>query len=244
MYEDRIAMGDTGEAARRQRKKGLCLELSVFLFLIVPSMVLSFFVALPGKAGFLLLAIQTILRDLALMVLVLYFVRRNGESVGAVGWTTAHLLKEICIGLALFIPVSLAMAMLGDFLQKAGLSAPSSPLPALLGEKNAAQITLASFLVIIVALTEETIFRGYLILRFTAVTSSPCAAVILSAAIFSLGHGYEGTAGAVTVGFMGIVLALLYLWRKSLAAPVVIHFLQDFTGMVLIPLLRQLRVIE
>jgi membrane protease YdiL (CAAX protease family) len=55
--------------------------------------------------------------------------------------------------------------------------------------------------------------------------------------IFSLGHGYEGTAGVITVGMMGIVFAPVYMWRKSLVAPIVMHFLQDFIGIVLLPLL-------
>jgi membrane protease YdiL (CAAX protease family) len=55
--------------------------------------------------------------------------------------------------------------------------------------------------------------------------------------IFSLGHGYEGSAGVITVGFMGLVFALVYLWRGSLVAPMVMHFLQDFIGIVLSPLL-------
>jgi membrane protease YdiL (CAAX protease family) len=78
-------------------------------------------------------------------------------------------------------------------------------------------------------------FRGYLILRFKGITASPVAAVLLSAVIFSLGHGYEGTAGVITVGAMGV--ALVYMWRKSLVAPIVMHFLQDFIGIVLLSLL-------
>jgi len=88
-----------------------------------------------------------------------------------------------------------------------------------------------------VALTEETIFRGYLILRLRAVRRSSVLAVVLSAAIFSLGHGYEGTAGVMTVGVMGAIFAIIYLWRKSLVAPIVMHFLQDFVGIVLVPIL-------
>ena len=92
-------------------------------------------------------------------------------------------------------------------------------------------------LVVIVAVAEETIFRGYLMLRLQAITASPAAAVVLSAVIFSLGHGYEGSAGVVTVGVMGAVFALVYLWRQSLVAPMVMHFLQDFIGIVMLPLL-------
>jgi membrane protease YdiL (CAAX protease family) len=49
-----------------------------------------------------------------------------------------------------------------------------------------------------VAVAEETIFRGYLILRFRAVTGRTSAAVLLSSIVFSLGHGYEGMAGVIS----------------------------------------------
>jgi membrane protease YdiL (CAAX protease family) len=48
---------------------------------------------------------------------------------------------------------------------------------------------------------------------------------------------YEGSAGLVTVGVMGAVFAVIYLWRRSLVAPIVMHFLQDFLSIVLLPLL-------
>jgi membrane protease YdiL (CAAX protease family) len=58
----------------------------------------------------------------------------------------------------------------------------------------------------------------------------------LFAVVFSLGHGYEGTAGVVTVGFIGLAFALVYQWRGSLVAPMVMHFLQDFCE-IFLPLL-------
>ena len=105
--------------------------------------------------------------------------------------------------------------------------------------RGPADFLLAIVLVTVVALAEETIFRGYLILRLKAITASPAAAALLSAAIFSLGHGYEGSAGVVTVGVMGVVFAFIYMWRQSLVAPIVIHFLQDFISIILVPLLAK-----
>jgi hypothetical protein len=55
------------------------LELSIFLLLIVPSMVLSFFAVKRGGLSFLLTAWATIFRDLGLVALIFYFLRRNGE---------------------------------------------------------------------------------------------------------------------------------------------------------------------
>ena len=92
-------------------------------------------------------------------------------------------------------------------------------------------------MIVVVAFAEETIFRGYLILRFKAVTGSLPAAILLSAVVFSLGHGYEGSAGVITVGVMGLLFALVYVWRQSLVAPMAMHFLQDFISIVLLPIL-------
>jgi membrane protease YdiL (CAAX protease family) len=210
-------------------------ELAVFLLLIVPSMALSFFVVKQGNLSFTLTAASTVLRDLGLVSLIFFFLWRNGEPGKRIGWTIKNGWKEIMVGLWLFIPLLYGMNLLEQALQAVGLSIPSKPLPSFLAAKGIAEFLLASLLVIIVAAAEEIIFRGYLILRLKAVTGHPAAAVVLSAVIFALGHGYEGSAGVVTVGAMGLIFALVYLWRQSLVAPMVMHFLQDFIGIVLLP---------
>lgn len=214
-------------------------ELSVFLFLIVPSMALSFFAIKQGSLSFALTAVVTILRDLALVSLLLFFIWRDGEPVSAIGWKAESISRELALGAALFVPMFFASSALDGLLHSVGFSAPSTPIPAFAREKGAAETLLAALMVVVVALSEETIFRGYMILRLRAITSSSAAAVVLSAAIFSLGHGYEGTAGVLTTGFMGVVFALVYLWRGSLTAPIMMHFLQDFLAIVLLPLLGQ-----
>jgi membrane protease YdiL (CAAX protease family) len=226
--------GETGIQSSRTEQ---LFEVAVFLFLIVPSLAFSFFAVKQGSVGFVLTAVATILRDLALVSLILFFVWRNRESVKLLGWTFQNGWRDIVLGIVLFIPLFYGTALEDSALQSAGFSAPSTPLPSSLTATGPAQLLLAFVLVVIVALSEETIFRGYLILRFKAITASSAVAVVLSAFVFSLGHGYEGTAGVVTVGTMGLVFALVYLWRKSLVAPIVMHFLQDFIGIVLLPLL-------
>jgi membrane protease YdiL (CAAX protease family) len=125
--------------------------------------------------------------------------------------------------------------------ERVGLSAPSASRPRFLTPHGTGEIALAIGLIVVVAVAEETIFRGYLIRRISNVTGSRAVGVVLSSLIFALGHGYEGTAGAATVGVLGFALALVYVWRRSLVAPVVMHFLQDFTAIALIPLLTHLK---
>ena len=212
-------------------------EVSVFLFLIVPSMVLSFFVVRQGTLGFVFTAFVVMLRDLAMLSLILFFLWRNGEPWESLGWNSKNGWKDVALGIGLFLPMSFAAGLLDHALQAAGFSAPATPLPAFLEARGQAELLLAFFLVVLVAIAEETIFRGYLLLRFRNLGVSVTWAALLSAVIFSLGHGYEGTSGVVTVGAMGLTFAVIYLWRQSLVAPMVMHFLQDFTGIVLAPLL-------
>ena len=213
------------------------IEVAVFLFLIAPSMAFSFFAVKEGTISFVLAGVSTILRDLALVSLVIFFLWRNRESVKMIGWVGRNGLREAAIGVLLFIPMFYAAGFLDQLLVAAGFSSPATPMPSLEATGGILESILGFILVTIVAISEETIFREYLLLRFNNIFTSTFFAVVLSAFIFSLGHGYEGTAGVITVGFMGFVFAIVYLWRGSLIAPIVMHFLQDFIGIVLLPLL-------
>ena len=218
-------------------RKERAAELLVFLFLVVPSIILAYFTQNMVQAGFVLIAASTILRDLALVGLILFFLWRNGESPELIGWASRGVLADAVLGLILS-PVVIAMiAALGASLQSLGLSGPQQPLPSFLRPQGTDQIILATLLVVVVAISEETIFRGYLVSRIGDVTGSIPLAVLLSSVIFSLGHAYEGLAGMIAVGVMGAVFAVLLLWRKSLVAPMVIHFANDFAGIVLVSLL-------
>jgi membrane protease YdiL (CAAX protease family) len=213
------------------------LEILVFLFLIVPSLVFSFFAINQGTVSFVVTAVATILRDLALVALILFFLWRNKEKLSSIGWTLNGAWREVLIGIVLFAPVFFGTSYLDSILQSIGLSAPSQPLPGGLTAVGPGEMVLAFFLVVIVAISEETIFRGYSILRYNGITRSIVFSVLFSAFIFSLGHGYEGSSGVVTVGVLGLIYAIIYVWRGSLVAPMVLHFLQDFLAIVLLPLL-------
>lgn len=235
--EELAPAGDPADIVAGPSRKEQVREVLVFLFLIVPSMALSFFVIRQGNLSFRLTAIATILRDLGLAALVAFFLWRNREAAERIGWIFRNKWRDAVLGVVLFLPMTLGTAALNQLLKAAGFSSPATPTPRFLSAGTPFEFVLAGVLVIVVAITEELIFRGYLILRFTSATQSRWAALLLSSIVFSLGHGYEGTAGVVTVGFMGLFFAIVYLARGSLMAPIVMHFLQDFVGIVLIPLL-------
>ena len=72
-------------------RKVQLIEVAVFLFLIVPSMAVSFFAVGQADLRFMQVAISSILNDLALLSLVLYFIWRNRESIRQVGWNFDYL---------------------------------------------------------------------------------------------------------------------------------------------------------
>ena len=63
--------------------------------------------------------------------------------------------------------------------------------------------------------------------------------MVLTSLIFALGHGYQGPLGVIAVGAIGAAFAAVYLWRGSLVAPVVMHFIQNFLGLIVAPSVLQ-----
>ncbi len=230
--ERRSSTGDEPAPPRRSSRRER-LELLVFLLLVLPPIVLGS-VAAVSRQAFTITGLATILHDVALCALILFFLWTAGERFSAIGWTSRRLGREIALGAALYPPLLAAITAVGWLVQAAGLEAPNPP-PAALVPRSPAEIVLAAVLVIVVAVAEETIFRGYLLLRLRAVTHSTAAAVVLSTLLFAAGHTYSGPAGVVVVSVLAVVFALIYLWRGSLVAPIVLHLLQDFLGLILAP---------
>ena len=229
--------GPVGNSVYPPTIKEQILEVLTFCFLIVPGLAFSFVAGPALKENFFLGVAGAIISDLALVTLVLFFLWHNSEKLSRVGWISKGYIKEIGLGLVIFPVMMYALSFVTSWLQSLGLSFPKGHIPSFLEPSHTSQYIVATILVIVVAISEETIFRGYLILRFKSVTGSRVAAVVISSFIFSIGHGYEGLGGVVVVGIMGAVFATIYLWRKSLIAPIVLHFMQDFIAIVLLPLM-------
>ncbi|MFO7965853.1 MAG: CPBP family intramembrane glutamic endopeptidase [Desulfobacterales bacterium] len=175
-----------------------------------------------------------ILSDLPLLSLVLFFIWRNGEPFLSIGFTFKNIWREAALGVVLFIPIMLIMAAVEAALRAGGLSVPQTA-PTFLVPSGTFQIGLAVVFLIVVAVSEEVIFRGYLIKRFASFSNSPIIALFISSAIFAVGHGYQRTGGMLGVGVLGLIFGVVYLWRRSLTAPIVMHFIQNFLGIIALP---------
>jgi membrane protease YdiL (CAAX protease family) len=84
------------------------------------------------------------------------------------------------------------------------------------------------------AAAEELLFRGYAIPRLEELSGSRTFAALFSWAVFTYAHlSYWGAAQLVVAGWGGLVLTLLFLWRRNLWANMIAHWLTDGAGFLL-----------
>jgi membrane protease YdiL (CAAX protease family) len=76
-------------------------------------------------------------------------------------------------------------------------------------------------------LFEEIIFRGYLQRQFSAFGRNAIVGIVVSAAIFGLGHGYQGARMMIVIGVFGAFFGILAHFRKSLRPGMMAHAFQD-----------------
>ncbi len=91
-------------------------------------------------------------------------------------------------------------------------------------------------LVVTVAVCEEFIYRGFVQKVFQNLSGgSAYAAVIGSAALFALGHLYQGRRGLVSTFMVGILFSTAAAITSSLLPSIVAHFAADLTAGLLAP---------
>jgi membrane protease YdiL (CAAX protease family) len=73
---------------------------------------------------------------------------------------------------------------------------------------------------------EEILYRGYMIWYLTHFLGLIPAALV-AAAVFGLGHSYQGPRGVLLTGAVGAFLGGIYLVTGSLFVPMVVHALMD-----------------
>lgn len=84
------------------------------------------------------------------------------------------------------------------------------------------------------AVAEEIVFRGYPIPRLEELSRSRMFAALLSWAVFTYAHlSYWGAAQLLIAGWGGLVLTVLFLWRRNLWANMICHWLTDGAGFLL-----------
>lgn len=78
----------------------------------------------------------------------------------------------------------------------------------------------------VVATVEELLFRGVLVGATAAAFGvTPWLLVVVSAAVFAVGHGLQGAGGQLGAGLLGVALGVAYVVTDSLVVVIVAHYL-------------------
>jgi membrane protease YdiL (CAAX protease family) len=90
-------------------------------------------------------------------------------------------------------------------------------------------------LVIRAPIVEELLFRGYGIERLEELTGSKFVAGAVSLAAFTAAHlSYWGYVPLIGVATAGLVLTIMYLWRRDLLSNMIAHFITDAVGLLVV----------
>lgn len=168
---------------------------------------------------------------LVLLAVVAFWEGRDLASMGL----RPPRVREAAIGLGAGVAWLLFAALVSSLVTgPLGLSAESSTTTAL----QALPLAQKASVVLAAAVSEEVLFRGYLMERIEELTGRSWAAVLATVVLFVGGHAaHFGPVTNAWQTLLTLVFAGLYLWRRDLTAPIVLHLVVDGWGLILVPLL-------
>lgn len=84
---------------------------------------------------------------------------------------------------------------------------------------------------------EEVLYRGFLLhyLHTTPFQFILTWSLIIAAAIFGIGHLYQGVKGLFSTAVLGFVLGVIFVMTGSLLIPIILHAVLDLRILLLIP---------
>jgi len=127
----------------------------------------------------------------------------------------------------------LALRMAGHIPDRAG--GVTAKLALRIFPQSAIERLVFFFVVVTVAICEELIYRGFLQHLFSALFSSVVAGLLLSAALFSVAHLYQGPRGITTTGVVGILFGVARAWTGTQLPGMLSHFIADLVAGFLLP---------
>jgi membrane protease YdiL (CAAX protease family) len=145
------------------------------------------------------------------------------------GWWTGAAWSAVLLACVLLVAQVTAV-----WRNEAGLSSLKKQMAPVEGYLPHTPLELKLFLAASLAagVCEEIVYRGYLLAYFDSLVG-PVGAVLASTFIFGLGHAYQGAAGIMRTGAMGLLFAGAYVATGNLIAPVLLHIVNDATSGVL-----------
>ncbi len=165
------------------------------------------------------------LTDAVLLVaIILYFLRRSGESARTVFLGSRPLGPELTLGLPIMIlSLVVAMASLGmlhSFFPDLS-NVPENPLQGLLESPSSAAVF--AVVAILAGAVREELQRAFVLHRFDQHLGGGWLGLGIFSIAFGLGHLLQGWDAAIVTGLLGALWGAMYLRRRSVGAAMVAH---------------------
>ncbi|MGQ9458791.1 MAG: lysostaphin resistance A-like protein, partial [Anaerolineae bacterium] len=140
--------------------------------------------------------------------------------------------RDALWGLAGFIAGALSFLFTTPLVHALGLGTTSGGIAQLTQTPIAWRIGV----VITAGITEEILFRGYLIERLTDMTGRIALGGGIAYLAFVLLHiPFWGLGGTIQIGVWSLMITALYIWRRNLPACMLMHILNDAYAFILLP---------
>ncbi len=167
---------------------------------------------------------------IVLIATVFYWERLPWSSLGVYSLTW----RDVLLGVGGFVVGIVAFGAGGFLVHALDLGNTSTGIRALAQIPMPARIAL----ILTTGITEEIIFRGYLLERVAALARSIPVGALVSLVVFGLGHiGGWGIGGAVQITLWTIVITWLYASTRRVLPCVIMHMLNDAFAFIIIPAL-------
>jgi membrane protease YdiL (CAAX protease family) len=166
-----------------------------------------------------------LLDSIVLIGLMVLLTRAHGQSPAALWLGQRSSIREAGLGVTLIPLVFLIVGLLMTALLRLfpGLhNVPNNPIEQLAsgGPQNAAML---GAIAILAGGVREELQRVFLLQRFEQHLGGAAVGVVVLSVAFGLGHFAQGWDAVITTGLLGAFWAIVYLWRRSVIAPMVSH---------------------
>lgn len=214
----------------------------VWTFLVLPPLTLGLLIAVymaaagvapsdPGAEAIVRRALPYLLaiNHLSLFALLVFVLKRAGESLEAIGWTTPEgtsLGRELILGGACALGIYLFKELGIDSLE-AVLAGRSPTFTSLFRFRPSSLDVALAVAATTLPFVEESIYRGFALARLEG-RFGTTAAVVISSIFFGFLHWGNGPFAILATALIGALLACIFVWRRNLVVVTVAHALYNF----------------
>ena len=166
----------------------------------------------------------SLLDTLLLTGLIVFFLRARGDRPREVFFGDRPIVHELRAGVPLLfvafgiaLVILLAIQALAPWLH----TVPHNPLQDLV--KTPVDAAIFAVVLVVAGGVREEVQRAFLLRRFERWLGGPKVGLVVTSVAFGAGHYIQGADAAVATGVLGAFWGVVYLRRRSIAAPVVSH---------------------